>query len=148
MLRNKQYLLIVEALVSILLLIPKGDMCQYLVVVFSCRKPLLRLTLMFSLHFSPISLSLPPHSVTVCRFASTGDDWFVLVGVARDMILNPRSVAGGFIYTYRLSSAGDKLEFMHKVGTDPCVFTIHLQMIQCYLIKRLSYQCLVLDRFI
>ena len=90
--------------------------------------------LMFSLLFSPVSLCLPPHSVTVCRFASTGDDWFVLVGVARDMILNPRSVAGGFIYTYRLSSAGDKLEFMHKVGTDPCVFIIDVQIIQCYLI--------------
>jgi len=62
----------------------------------------------------------PPHSVTVCRFASAGDDWFVLVGVAKDMILNPRSVAGGFIYTYRLASAGDKLEFMHKVSPCSC----------------------------
>uniref|UniRef100_A0A8C5BMP9 Splicing factor 3B subunit 3 n=1 Tax=Gadus morhua TaxID=8049 RepID=A0A8C5BMP9_GADMO len=56
--------------------------------------------------------------IPLCRFASTGDDWFVLVGVARDMILNPRSVAGGFIYTYRLSSAGDKLEFMHKTPVE------------------------------
>ncbi|KAG7281570.1 hypothetical protein CRUP_007604 [Coryphaenoides rupestris] len=56
--------------------------------------------------------------VTVCRFASAGDDWFVLVGVARDMILNPRSVAGGFIYTYRLATAGDKLEFMHKTPVE------------------------------
>ncbi|KAF3854455.1 hypothetical protein F7725_022510 [Dissostichus mawsoni] len=30
-------------------------------------------------------------SVAVCRFPNTGDDWYVLVGVARDMILNPRS---------------------------------------------------------
>ena len=57
-----------------------------------------------------------PCSVTVCRFASGGDDWYVLVGVARDMILNPRSVGGGFIYTYRLGGGGDKLEFMHKVS--------------------------------
>lgn len=55
-------------------------------------------------------------SVAVCRFFNTGDDWYVLVGVARDMILNPRSVGGGYIYTYRLSGGGDKLEFVHKVG--------------------------------
>lgn len=52
----------------------------------------------------------------MCRFPNTGDDWYVLVGVARDMILNPRSVGGGFIYTYRLVSGGEKLEFVHKVG--------------------------------
>lgn len=55
-------------------------------------------------------------SVAACRFTNTGDDWYVLVGVARDMILNPRSVGGGFIYTYRLVSGGEKLEFVHKVG--------------------------------
>uniref|UniRef100_A0A3B5M3Y8 Splicing factor 3b, subunit 3 n=1 Tax=Xiphophorus couchianus TaxID=32473 RepID=A0A3B5M3Y8_9TELE len=55
-------------------------------------------------------------SVAVCRFPNTGDDWYVLVGVARDMILNPRSVGGGFIYTYRLTAGGEKLEFVHKVG--------------------------------
>lgn len=55
-------------------------------------------------------------SVAVCRFTNTGDDWYVLVGVARDMILNPRSVGGGFIYTYRLIGGGEKLEFVHKVG--------------------------------
>uniref|UniRef100_A0AAY5L0G0 Splicing factor 3B subunit 3 n=1 Tax=Esox lucius TaxID=8010 RepID=A0AAY5L0G0_ESOLU len=57
-------------------------------------------------------------SVAVCRFASGGDDWYVLVGVARDMILNPRSVGGGFIYTYRLGGGGDKLEFMHKTPVE------------------------------
>lgn len=56
-------------------------------------------------------------SVAVCRFPNTGDDWYVLVGVARDMILNPKSVAGGFIYTYRLVGDGEKLEFVHKVGS-------------------------------
>ena len=53
----------------------------------------------------------------MCRFTNTGDDWYVLVGVARDMILNPRSVGGGFIYTYRLTGGGEKLEFVHKVGS-------------------------------
>eukprot|EP00064_Thunnus_orientalis_P001799 superscaffoldBa00000123_g1802 len=57
-------------------------------------------------------------SVAVCRFTNTGDDWYVLVGVARDMILNPRSVGGGFIYTYRLVSGGEKLEFVHKTPVE------------------------------
>lgn len=67
-------------------------------------------------HMSFLSLFF---SVAVCRFPNTGDDWYVLVGVARDMILNPRSAGGGFIYTYRLISGGEKLEFVHKVGLTP-----------------------------
>lgn len=54
-------------------------------------------------------------SVAVCRFSNTGDEWYVLVGVAKDLILNPRSVAGGFVYTYKLVNSGEKLEFLHKV---------------------------------
>uniref|UniRef100_A0A8C2CRI5 Splicing factor 3B subunit 3-like n=1 Tax=Cyprinus carpio TaxID=7962 RepID=A0A8C2CRI5_CYPCA len=57
-------------------------------------------------------------SVAVCRFSNGGDDWYVLVGVARDMILNPRSVGGGYIYTYRLVGGGDKLEFLHKTPVE------------------------------
>lgn len=53
--------------------------------------------------------------MAVCRFSNTGDDWHVLVGVAKDLILNPRSVAGGFVYTYKLVNSGEKLEFLHKV---------------------------------
>uniref|UniRef100_A0A672P730 Splicing factor 3b subunit 3 n=1 Tax=Sinocyclocheilus grahami TaxID=75366 RepID=A0A672P730_SINGR len=53
-------------------------------------------------------------SVAICRFSSGGEDWYVLVGVARDMILDPHSVGGGYIYTYRLVGGGDKLEFLHK----------------------------------
>lgn len=56
--------------------------------------------------------------MTVCRFSNTGDDWYVLVGVAKDLILNPRSVAGGLVYTYKLINNGEKLEFVHKVCGD------------------------------
>lgn len=55
--------------------------------------------------------------MAVCHFANGGDEWYVLVGVARDMILNPRSVGGGYIYTYRLVGGGEKLEFVHKVSS-------------------------------
>lgn len=55
--------------------------------------------------------------MAVCRFSNTGEDWYVLVGVAKDLILSPRSVAGGFVYTYKLVNNGGKLEFLHKVRT-------------------------------
>uniref|UniRef100_H3AX27 Splicing factor 3B subunit 3 n=1 Tax=Latimeria chalumnae TaxID=7897 RepID=H3AX27_LATCH len=57
-------------------------------------------------------------SVAVCKFANSGDDWYVLVGVAKDLILSPRSVAGGFIYTYKLVNNGEKLEFVHKTSVE------------------------------
>lgn len=56
--------------------------------------------------------------MAVCRFSNTGEDWYVLVGVAKDLILSPRSVAGGFVYTYKLVNNGEKLEFLHKVRTN------------------------------
>ncbi|CAB1441330.1 unnamed protein product [Pleuronectes platessa] len=34
------------------------------------------------------------------------------------MILNPRSASGGFIYTYRLTGGGEKLEFVHKTPVE------------------------------
>lgn len=71
---------------------------------------------LFTASFIHFVCSFSSSSVAVCRFPNTGDDWYVLVGVARDMILNPRSVGGGFIYTYRLVSGAEKLEFVHKVG--------------------------------
>lgn len=86
------------------------------------------------------SLCLIHFSVAVCRFPNTGDDWYVLVGVARDMILNPRSVGGGFIYTYRLISGGEKLEFVHKVGLT--LHWIQLKLcLYCYR-KANSFFCL------
>lgn len=60
--------------------------------------------------------------MAVCRFSNTGEDWYVLVGVAKDLILSPRSVAGGFVYTYKLVNNGEKLEFLHKVRTSLIFF--------------------------
>lgn len=71
---------------------------------------------LFLLDPNPNSWSV--FSVAVCRFSNTGEDWYVLVGVAKDLILSPRSVAGGFVYTYKLVNNGEKLEFLHKVRTN------------------------------
>ena len=72
----------------------------------------------------------------MCRFSNTGEDWYVLVGVAKDLILNPRSVAGGFVYTYKLVNNGEKLEFLHKVGTRLWLSWI-LSPICCCLVSKL-----------
>lgn len=41
-------------------------------------------------------------SIGLCRFTNQDpEDHFVLVGVAKDLKLNPRRCDGGFIYTYK-----------------------------------------------
>ena len=50
---------------------------------------------------------------------SRSDDQFVLVGVAKDLVLNPRSLSGGYIYTYKVDSVTcDKLTLLHKTLVD------------------------------
>lgn len=58
------------------------------------------------------------HSVCVCNFTCRPDETYALVGTAKDLSLNPRSCAGGYIYTYKIAElidGGYKLEFVHKV---------------------------------
>lgn len=57
-------------------------------------------------------------SIALVKFANKGDDQFVLVGVSRDLVLNPRSLSGGFVYTYLLVNQGTKLELLHKTAMD------------------------------
>lgn len=52
------------------------------------------------------------------KFASRGDDQFVLVGVARDLVLNPRSLTGGFLYLYQLEDGGETLKLLHKTPVE------------------------------
>lgn len=52
------------------------------------------------------------------KFVSRGDDQFVLVGVARDLVLNPRSLTGGFIYLYQLEDGGETLNLLHKTPVE------------------------------
>lgn len=42
-------------------------------------------------------------------------EWFVVVGTARDLVLNPRSCSGGCLLLYRLSLDGTTMEFVHMV---------------------------------
>ena len=52
------------------------------------------------------------------KFAVRPDEDFLLVGVVRDLVLNPRSVGSGSIHVYRIISAGEKLELLHKTPVD------------------------------
>ncbi|XP_041377174.1 splicing factor 3B subunit 3-like [Gigantopelta aegis] len=58
------------------------------------------------------------HSIALVKFSSKPDEVFVIVGVSRDLVLNPRSLTGGFLYTYHLTNQGSKLELLHKTTVD------------------------------
>ncbi|KAG1692941.1 Splicing factor 3B subunit 3 [Nymphon striatum] len=56
-------------------------------------------------------------SIALVKFACQPDDQFILIGVAKDLKLNPRNAAGGgIIYTYKLIEDGSKLELLHKTS--------------------------------
>ena len=53
-------------------------------------------------------------SITLARFQARPNQTFLLIGVANNLTLNPRSCNGGYIYTYQVFDNGDKLDFIHK----------------------------------
>ena len=54
-------------------------------------------------------------SIAIVRFSSRpSSQSFLLVGVAKDLVLNPRSCSGGYIYTYQIFDNGERLELLHK----------------------------------
>ncbi|KAK6332006.1 pre-mRNA-splicing factor rse1 [Orbilia javanica] len=53
-------------------------------------------------------------SVAVVPFSSQDDESFLVVGTAKDLVLNPRSSSCGYAHVYRLSDGGKTLEFIHK----------------------------------
>ena len=57
-------------------------------------------------------------SMALVKFASRGDEQFLLVGTVKDLVLNPRSSSGGFIHVYQLTDAGEKLDFLHKTPVE------------------------------
>jgi len=57
-------------------------------------------------------------SITLCKFSTHGEQLFVIVGVAKDLQLNPRQLACGYLYTYRLTQDGSHLEFIHKTPVE------------------------------
>ena len=54
----------------------------------------------------------------MCQFASRGDEWYVIVGTGRDVILGPRSSAGGSLILYQVVEDGQKLKYLHTTPLD------------------------------
>ena len=52
------------------------------------------------------------------KFGNRGDEQFIVVGTVRELVLNPKSNAGGYIYVYQLTNNGEKLELVHRTLVD------------------------------
>ncbi|KAI5719200.1 hypothetical protein M8J76_006686 [Diaphorina citri] len=55
-------------------------------------------------------------SISLVKFSNRPDAQYLVLGVAKDLNLNPRVSNGGFLYTYRL--VGNAMEFVHKTSVD------------------------------
>lgn len=53
-------------------------------------------------------------SIAAVPFTSQDSETFLVLGTGKDMIVSPRSHAGGFIHIYRIQENGRSLEFIHK----------------------------------
>lgn len=57
-------------------------------------------------------------SIGLVRFSTYPDTLFLILGVAKDLQLNPRQVNGGFLYTYKVNITCTGLELIHKTPVD------------------------------
>ena len=59
-----------------------------------------------------------PASIAVCQFASRAEEWYVVVGTGRDVVLGPRTNSGGSLILYQLAEDGRKLKYLHTTPLD------------------------------
>jgi splicing factor 3B subunit 3 len=71
-----------------------------------------------TLHKIALEQNEAAFSIALCRFIGQGDVPYILVGVAKDLHLNPRECSGGTVHTYRLLEEGKKLELMHITAVE------------------------------
>ena len=57
-------------------------------------------------------------SVATASFSGQDNESFLIVGTAKDMIVNPRSFSAGFLHVYRFHEDGKELEFIHKTKVE------------------------------
>lgn len=57
-------------------------------------------------------------SITTAPFASQDEESFLIVGTAKDLVVNPRAYTAGYIHVYRLHEDGKELEFIHKTKVE------------------------------
>ena len=58
-------------------------------------------------------------SIALVKFLSKpANQTFLLVGTAKDLVLNPRSCSSGAIHTYQVVNNGERLELLHKTPVE------------------------------
>jgi splicing factor 3B subunit 3 len=57
-------------------------------------------------------------SLAVAPFSGQDNEAFLIVGTAKDLIVNPRTHNGGFLHVYRFHEEGKELEFIHKTKVE------------------------------
>lgn len=57
-------------------------------------------------------------SIAIAPFASQDEESFLIVGTAKDLVVNPRTYSAGSIHVYRLHEDGKELEFIHKTKVE------------------------------
>ena len=74
----------------------------------------------FTLVYLWLLLPPPPSaaSIAVCQFASRAEEWYVVVGTGRDVVLGPRTNSGGSLILYQLAEDGCKLKYLHTTPLD------------------------------
>ncbi|VDK31675.1 unnamed protein product [Taenia asiatica] len=58
------------------------------------------------------------HAITLATFNNRPGDYYVIVALSKELVLNPRSCSGGFLRTYRTTPTGDFLEFVHDTSVE------------------------------
>ncbi|KAM7539389.1 hypothetical protein Aperf_G00000052295 [Anoplocephala perfoliata] len=58
------------------------------------------------------------HALTLATFANRPGEYFVIVALSKELVLNPRSCSGGILRTYRTTPIGDRLEFVHDTPVE------------------------------
>ena len=57
-------------------------------------------------------------SIAAASFTGQDNESFLVVGTAKDLVVNPRKFESGFIHVYRFHDDGKELEFIHKTKTE------------------------------
>lgn len=57
-------------------------------------------------------------SICTCIFHDKGGEVFLVVGTAKDLVLNPRSSEAGYIHVYRLLDGGKRFSLVHKTQVE------------------------------
>lgn len=58
-------------------------------------------------------------SLVLLKFHGQSEhQWFLVIGVAKDFQLNPKSCSTGYIDTYKIGLMGKELEFVHRTVVD------------------------------